>query len=114
MKKLPLNHHAKLLIASLILGLIIFHWGRGWVRNYLGDIVVIIFLYSLLSLFTTISSKRKAIIVFIFAVTIELFQLLNFSTGITYIDNLVFGSTFDLLDIVAYAIGAAIIILLHL
>ena len=94
------------LLASLAAGLLIFYFGSGAIRNYLGDVIAIIFLTSLLGFFVNASAKRKALAVFLFASGLELFQLLDASTGIRLIDTLVLGSTFDPWDIVAYAVGA--------
>jgi hypothetical protein len=42
-----------ILISSLFIGLAIFQWGTGFVRGYGGDVIVMIFLYALVSIITT-------------------------------------------------------------
>jgi hypothetical protein len=93
-------------VISLAIGLLIFFFGSGIIRNYGGDLIVVLFLYFLIGLFSNISRTQKAAAVLLLAVSIELFQLLNVDSANT-LEELFIGTTFDIVDIGTYIVGVA-------
>lgn len=98
---------AEVLIALFIHG--------GFIRNYLGDVIVIWVVYCFLQavLGGRFSSYAVAVGVMIFAFTVELLQKINIVDilglgGIPFFRTLI-GTTFSIVDLICYAAGSAII-----
>ncbi len=96
-----------LLIIEIIIGL----YAHGWIRNYLGDVLVVILLYTLCR---TVNSNWPAkwyvlpTVILIFAFGVEFLQLWGFCDrfGITNrLLRIIIGSGFSFEDLVSYAIG---------
>ena len=89
----------------------------GIIRPYIGDFLVVIFLYCLLRCFIKISILHAAISVFIFATIIEILQYFNwvqwFHLEHNVIARIVMGTSFEWLDILAYALGTVAIIIIE-
>ena len=96
------------LIAALVSGFtgwMILLFGHGWVRNYGGDAMVIVFLYALLGCaLPRLAAKKKALGIFLLALTIEVIQSLHL-VGKSPGADLLIGSTFDPVDIITYAVS---------
>ncbi len=98
---------AEVLIALFIHG--------GFIRNYLGDVIVIWVVYCFLQavLGGRFSSYAVAVGVMIFAFTVELLQKINIVDilglgGIPFFRTLI-GTTFSPVDLICYSAGSAII-----
>jgi len=104
------NQRAYFIISILlfILGLLIFFFATGFVRNYIGDVIVVMFLYCLLSLIVAWKPATKTMSVFILAIAVEFLQIFLATTGSTTQD-LFLGSSFDIFDTLAYGVGLTII-----
>lgn len=101
------------LISILLLGIeiLIGLFGQGWVRIYLGDVLVVILLYTIVR--TVIPNKKlprfiipSAILVFAFIV--EFLQLWGFCDrfGITNeLLRIIIGTGFSTVDLICYLIG---------
>ena len=101
------------LISILLLGIeiLIGLFGQGWVRIYLGDVLVVILLYTIVR--TIIPNKKmpwfiipSAILVFAFIV--EFLQLWGFCDrfGITNeLLRIIIGTGFSTVDLICYLIG---------
>ncbi len=80
-----------------------------FIRPFMGDVLVVIWLYLLLKSFLDLKYKTAASIVLIFAFSIETlqyFQLVKILGLQEYrVARIVIGSTFDMLDFLAYFIG---------
>ena len=96
-----------LLLIEIMIGL----YAHGWIRNYLGDVLVVILLYTL---FRTAFPERSgkwyvlptAILVFAFGV--EFLQLWGFCDrfGITNrLLRIITGTGFSAVDLLCYAVG---------
>ena len=87
----------------------------GIIRPYGGDVLVVIFLYFLLRSFFKISSTKAILGVLAFAFFIEglqHFQLVNvLGLREKKIASVVLGSHFEWLDILAYCLGAIILLI---
>lgn len=104
--------------ATLLLGLSILIWldNQTFIRGYIGDLIIVIFLYSLLGFFTRLQPRIIAIIVLTFSFVIEFLQLVKIIDilGIhpTLITSVILGSTFDIFDLLMYLIGVTTIFLI--
>lgn len=85
-------------------------FGIPAIRGYIGDVLVVMFLYCLVSVIWNASLIRRATTILGFAFFIECLQLTHFQTGWHLFDVVVLGSTFDLGDICMYVFGIAIIV----
>lgn len=87
---------------------------QGFIRENVGDILVVPCIYTLLRIIFPNKIKHLAIYVLIFALIIELLQLLNITTLISNnnkILSIALGGTFDIKDIVCYTVGYILIII---
>ncbi|ARV10381.1 hypothetical protein BTO05_12295 [Winogradskyella sp. PC-19] len=88
----------------------------GFIRHTFGDYLVVILLYTGLKSIINIRVWTAAIIVLIISFSIELFQLWPvlefFNLGNNKIAKLVFGTTFQFTDIIAYTSG--VLTILHI
>ncbi len=96
-----------LLLIEIMIGL----YAHGWIRNYLGDVLVVILLYTLFrTAFPKLPGKwyvlPTAILVFAFGV--EFLQLWGFCDrfGITNrLLRIIIGTGFSAVDLLCYAVG---------
>lgn len=82
--------------------------GPGWqfFRFYIGDVVAVMFLYFLLSLFWSGSVYLRAAMIGTIAVAIELAQLFGLTPkNGNFITQIALGSHFEIWDLVAYGLG---------
>lgn len=88
-----------------------------FVRPFLGDVLVVGWLYLCVKSFIKIKNSTLAHSVLLFACMIEVAQFFNLVTllGLQHIKaaRIIIGSTFDWLDILAYGIGWACILLIE-
>lgn len=88
------------------------------IRPFVGDILVVILMYTFIKSFIKSKIKYLSIYLFIFATCIEIFQYFNLVERLNLLDNkvlsIILGSTFDLMDIVCYFIGTVILILFEM
>ncbi|EAQ48378.1 ribosomal maturation YjgA family protein [Leeuwenhoekiella blandensis] len=84
----------------------------GFIRAYLGDLLVVILLYSLLMSTLKPSVKRGLILTLAIAFAIELLQLINltrfFPQEYKQLATLVLGSHFSWLDLLMYVLGIVV------
>jgi len=103
--------------AFLAAGLfVLFYRGPGWrfTRGTLGDLFVVGFLYHLLSLFWRGPAAARASTIAVLAVGIELAQWARiFTTRASDPLVVVTGSTFDVWDLLAYAVGLTLAVMLE-
>lgn len=101
------------LISLLLLGteILIGLFGQGWVRIYLGDILVVILLYAIVR--TIIPNKKTPwfiipAVILIFAFAVEFLQLWGFCDrfGITNeLLRIIIGTGFSAIDLICYLTG---------
>ncbi|MCV9909431.1 DUF2809 domain-containing protein [Brucella sp. HL-2] len=87
--------------------------GLGWIRSFLGDVIAVIFVYSALRIMIDGNRILLAVVAFLIGVAIELGQCLAKITGIEIGNRalrIILGATPDWLDVLAYGIGAVLII----
>jgi hypothetical protein len=87
------------------------------VRPYVGDFLVVILLYCFVRAFFNISVIKTAIAVLLFAYLIEWLQYLNLVEKLglrnSKLANVVLGNLFEWIDMIAYTLGAAAVIMLE-
>lgn len=88
-----------------------------FIRPFIGDVLVVILIYCFMRTFWPIKPAILALSVFVFACVIEILQYFNFVRVLGLekykIAVVVLGSSFDWKDIIAYAIGSAIVLWLE-
>jgi hypothetical protein len=84
------------------------------IRPFVGDVLVVVLIYCFIKAFWPIRPSTAALGVFAFACLIEGLQYLRLVDRLGLRDNrliaTVLGTTFDRKDILAYAIGAALVL----
>ena len=86
---------------------------QGFIRENVGDILVVPCIYALLRVVFPQNIKYLALYVLIFAIIVEILQLLSITTILSNnnkILSIVLGGTFDVKDIICYIIGFVSII----
>ena len=95
-------------VIEILIGL----YASGWVRNYLGDVLVVILIYALLRSFCTSKPSVWYILptlILIFSFIVEFLQLWGFCDrfGITNrLLRIIIGTGFSAADLISYTIGA--------
>ena len=81
----------------------------GFIRYTFGDYLCVILLYAIIRGCTNLSVWASSVVVLLIAYTVEFLQLTSFLTYINLDDSptakLIFGSTFHVTDLLAYALG---------
>ena len=98
---------AALLITEVLIGM----YAGGWIRSYLGDVLVVILLYTLFR--TIIPDKPEKwyilpTVILIFAFIVEFLQLWGFCDrfGITNrFLRIIIGTGFSVVDLICYVVG---------
>jgi len=92
-------------IPLFIFGIAVFitdGFGITWVRFYVGDVAAILFLYTAISCLWDTLVRKRVLAVLSIALAIEFTQV--FFSADTEFGVLVFGTTFDWLDVLLYAL----------
>lgn len=87
----------------------------AFIRPFLWDLLVVILMYSFLRIFLRYNSIIVALSCLIFAYFIETMQYFELGKhlGLTGIGEIILGSTFDLLDLIAYSVWCIICIIIE-
>lgn len=88
----------------------------SFVRPYLGDVLVVVLVYSFVRIFLPTGIPKMPFYVFLFACFVEVMQYFHLADtlGITNrAARIILGSTFDWKDIASYAVGCVLIILVE-
>lgn len=85
-----------------------------FIRPYLGDVLVMLLMYAFIKSFIAIPTKKLPVYLFIVASIIEISQLFNLVEKLklsqSRVMTVILGSTFDVKDILCYAIGTVLLI----
>lgn len=86
-----------------------------FVRAYLGDVIVVILLYTLVKSFIKINSLKLIAGIFIFSCLIEFAQYFNIAEKLGFqkgtLMYIVIGNSFSWIDILCYAVGCLILLI---
>ena len=89
----------------------------GWIRNYIGDILVIILIYSAIMSIAYFNKKIVALFTLVFAFMIEFSQYFKLAEHLGFeqgsVAYIVLGNTFSIEDLICYLIGGLIILLVE-
>ena len=84
----------------------------GFVRHYLGDVLAVILLYAFVRAIFSVTPSNLALKIFAFAAALEIVQYLGV-VEILGIENKILkvkiGGTFDLTDLLCYAVGCVLV-----
>ena len=86
---------------------------KGFIRENVGDILVIPCIYTFLRTIIPNKIKYLSIYVLLFSIIVEFLQMFNITTLLANnnkILSIAFGGTFDIKDIICYIVGYLIII----
>ena len=102
--------YGSLALVWLVSGLLVWKYGTGFLLYYGGDVIVVGFMMWLaLSLWPKLNPLITAGVVFSIAALIEFSQIFDMTTLQAFMGDawfsLLFGSTFEWFDMVAYALG---------
>jgi len=117
---MKIHFSAKHLLATLFLFMVevaIAHFRfNPFIRGFLGDVLVILLLYSFIKIFIKNNSFKISISVLAFAFLVELLQFFKITEILNVQSKLlltVLGAVFDPLDLVAYSLGFVIILIIE-
>lgn len=89
-----------------------------FIRPYLGDVLVVILLYTFIRIIVPEKCRLIPLFIFIFAAIVELLQLANIVEILGVEDNrflnILIGSVFDIKDILCYVVGCVILCIYEL
>ncbi|MBP5774287.1 MAG: DUF2809 domain-containing protein [Clostridiales bacterium] len=108
-KRLPyLTATLVLLATEVFIGLFIHD---GFVRPFIGDVLVVILIYTFIRIFIPEKVRLLPLFIFIFAAAVEVLQYLKIVEVLGLQDNAfmstVIGTSFDIRDILCYFVGCA-------
>lgn len=86
----------------------------SFVRPYIGDVLVVVLVYSFVRIFLPTGIPRLPFYVFLFACFVEVMQYLQLVETLEITNRavrIILGSTFDWKDIACYAVGCILIVL---
>lgn len=85
----------------------------NFIRPYVGDILVVIVIYTFIRIFISCKFRFLPLYIFIFAAMVEVLQLFRIVEMLGLENNrflsILIGSTFDIKDIICYAIGCGLL-----
>lgn len=89
-----------------------------FIRPYIGDVLVVILIYTAVRVIFPYKIKLLALYIFLFASFIEILQLINIVKILGFENNkilsIAIGSVFDIKDIICYAVGSLLLIIFEL
>ena len=101
------------IVLHLIEILIALYVHDAFVRPYLGDVIVVVVLYTFIRIFVPEKCPLLPLWVFVFAAGVEVLQLLHIvdllGLGNISFFRILIGSVFDVKDIIFYAVGCALL-----
>lgn len=105
----PEPRAAAVATACLAAGLLLFRYGSGHLRGFGSDVLVVVFLVACAATLHVGGPRSRPLGVLVFAVVVECIQALELvGPDSHWLLHLTLGSTFDPLDLLAYAIGAGL------
>ncbi|MBR1930087.1 MAG: DUF2809 domain-containing protein [Lachnospiraceae bacterium] len=85
----------------------------GFIRPYIGDVLVVMVLYTFVRIWLPDGVRLLPLYIFVLAVCVELLQKLRIVELLGLADNTFFrvliGSVFDVKDMICYAVGCALL-----
>ncbi len=101
------------LVAEIAIAIFYFH---RFVRGFLGDLLVIPLMYYLLRTISSLKHRPTILLVLLIGFITEVFQWLSLIQHLEINDSfarLVLGNTYDPLDLLAYVLGAILVLVIE-
>ena len=117
MKRLPKNCIYYLIAFVILYGIeaIIAMHTSGWIRGYIGDVLVLPLLYCLIRIFTPALPRSLPLWLFALGCLAEILQLLRFAGLLGFAEGslpaVILGTRADWRDVLCYAIGTLLTII---
>lgn len=100
-----------LLLAEVLIALYVHD---AFVRPYVGDVLVVILIYTFIRIFLPEGGKWLPLYIFLFAAGVEILQLFHLVERLGLENSSLFriliGSVFDITDILCYAVGCLFVV----
>jgi len=106
---------AFILLLFIEMAIAYFHF-NPFIRGFLGDVLVVLLLYSFVKIFIRNHILKTAVFVLAFAYLVELFQFFKLAERFNITAEillLLIGSVFDFYDLLAYSLGFLLILLIE-
>ncbi len=111
------NKRLKYIIATIILLiieiLIAIFVHDNFIRPYIGDVLVVIVMYTFVRIFVPDKCRLLPVFIFVFSMLVEFLQLINIVEILGLNKDgflgILIGSTFDIKDIICYGVGCVIV-----
>lgn len=104
-------------LTVLLVEIAIAKYMSDWVRSYLGDVLVIVLLYSAIMSVAALNKKSVVLLTLIVAFAIEFAQYFKLAERLGFAPDslayIVLGNTFSVEDLGCYVVGAILILLLE-
>ena len=100
-------------IIILLIEIVIGKYISGFIRNYIGDVLVIPCLYCLIRIVIPDKIRNLSLYVLLLGIVVELLQLFNITSlisGNNKLIGIILCGTFDIKDIICYIVGYLLII----
>ncbi|WP_293148068.1 MULTISPECIES: DUF2809 domain-containing protein [unclassified Microcoleus] len=108
--------HLALILFSIEIVIAVFFTDK-FVRYFLGDLLVVIFLYCFIMSWLRLESTKVALSVLTFSFVVEILQYFKILNALGWENNkiaiIILGNSFDAMDLVAYTAGIAIVLWLE-
>lgn len=89
----------------------------GFIRPYIGDLLVVIFIYCFLKSFVSLSTSKAALYVLLFSYFVEALQYFRIVQHLGFQRNnlarIIIGTSFDWKDILMYTIGIVTVVIIE-
>lgn len=99
-----------LLIVEVLIALYVHD---NFIRPYIGDVLVVIVIYSFVRIFIPEKCRLLPLFIFIFAVVVEILQYIHIANILGVADNrflsTLIGGVFDMKDILCYGVGCILL-----
>ncbi|MEI8611863.1 DUF2809 domain-containing protein [Enterovibrio norvegicus] len=103
---------ASMVLLAVLIGIALFV-KDSFVRPFLGDVLVVVWMYAFLAAFLLVRPLMLSLFVLVFAYCVEIGQYFRLVEVVGLQNNklasIVIGSTFDWLDLLAYTLGWGVI-----
>lgn len=101
----------------LLAEIVIAKYSTGFIRHTFGDYLAVILLYAFIKSFSKLSMLKTSMIVLFIAYSVEFIQLTDlqkiYPSEYSKMLKLLLGTSFSIVDLVAYTLGIATVILLE-